>query len=267
MRALGRSSASGGKNKKERVKTAAKICLDTTKALRDKLAKIYHTVRIARKKDILLIIELEEYMKLMDKHIDLVERRLIKGEVIPHEEKMFSIFETYTEWIQKGKRHPSVELGKKVAITTDQYHLVNDYRVLTRQADSQIVKEIYENLSPIVPISVWSFDKGFWSKENKSFLQGKVILLVLPKKGKCNKQETEEEHQPRFKKHRNLHSAVESNINELEHRGLNRCPDRGYEHFKRYVGIAVCAYNLKKIGKQLIEEQHASEKALRRKIA
>ena len=50
---------------------------------------------------------------MLVKHIDLVERRIIKGETIAHNEKLFSIFETYTEWITKGKQNPSVELGKK----------------------------------------------------------------------------------------------------------------------------------------------------------
>lgn len=80
---------------------------------------------------------------------------------------------------------------------------------------------------------------------------------MLPKKGIFNKVEAEEESRPLFRKLRNKHSAVESKINELEHRGLNRCPDRGYSNFKRYVGLAVCAYNFKKIGQQII--------ALRRK--
>jgi hypothetical protein len=40
---------------------------------------------------------------MLKKHIGLVEKRILKGENIPHDEKMFSIFETYTEWIKKGK--------------------------------------------------------------------------------------------------------------------------------------------------------------------
>ena len=56
---------------------------------------------------------LNHFIGLMDKHIDLVDRRLLQGEEIPHAEKMFSVFETYTEWIKKGKKRPSVELGKK----------------------------------------------------------------------------------------------------------------------------------------------------------
>ena len=82
----------------------------------------------------------------------------------------------------------------------------------------------------------------------------------MPKKGKCNKEEKEEEHTKVFKKLRNKHSAVESNINELESRGLNRCPDRSYGHFKTYVALGICAYNLKKIGRELLRQQLALEK-------
>ena len=41
-------------------------------------------------------------MELMEKNIDLLEHRLIKGENIPHQENMFSMIEEYIEWITKG---------------------------------------------------------------------------------------------------------------------------------------------------------------------
>ncbi len=47
--------------------------------------------------------------------------------------------------------------------------------------------------------------------------------VIMPKKGKKNKEEKVEESAPIFKKLRNKHSAIESNISELEHRGLDRC--------------------------------------------
>ena len=37
------------------------------------------------------------------RQIDHVERRLLRGETIPHEEKVFSIFEEHTRWVSKGK--------------------------------------------------------------------------------------------------------------------------------------------------------------------
>ena len=96
----------------------------------------------------------------------------------------------------------------------------------------------------------------FFSEENKQLLAASITgQLVLPKRGKPNKAQLAEESQPGFKKYKRAHSAIESNINELEHRGLQRCPDRGYRHFKRYVGLGVCAYNLKKIGTGLMRQE------------
>jgi hypothetical protein len=69
--------------------------------------------------------------------------------------------------------------------------------------------------------------------------------VIMPKKGKCNRTELDKEHQKVFKKYRNNHSAIESNIHSLETGGLSRCPDKGEEHFNRYVALAVCAYNLR----------------------
>ena len=40
--------------------------------------------------------ELECYITLLIKYIDLVDRRILKEETIAHKEKMMSVFETYT---------------------------------------------------------------------------------------------------------------------------------------------------------------------------
>jgi hypothetical protein len=255
MRAVGKASSSGGKNKEQRVKQAVRYYLSKARALLDKLERSKEVLPVRDITDMLIILELDRFMDLLDKHIDLLERRKIKGEQIPHDEKMFSIFEEYTEWITKGKLHPNVELGKKLAITTDQYNLIVDYRVMEHQSDSEIVEPMAERLTSLFHIKSWSFDKGFWHKDNKALLEKHVDRVIMPKKGKCNKLEQEEEGQRYFKLLRDKHSAVESNINELECRGLDRCPDRGYPNYKRYIGLAVAAYNLRRIGQELIAIQ------------
>ena len=256
MRALGRANASGGKGKQDRVKKATRTYLTKARALYSKIEKSRKDFPRENVADMIIIMEMKRFMDLLQKHIDLLDRRILRGEKIPHSEKMFSIFEQYTEWVTKGKMRPNVELGKRVAITTDQYHLIVDYWVMDHESDSAIVPGLKERLERKHIINSWSFDKGFWNKKNKEILLRVVTqTLVLPKKGKCNKNEEEEEHQSIFKRLRNKHSAVESNINELEHRGLNRCPDRGYPNFKRYVALAVSAYNLRKIGAVLIAER------------
>jgi hypothetical protein len=266
MRAVGKVSSSGGKGKEQRVKQSVRYYLSKARALQDKLERSKEDFPTRDKIDVVLHLELDRFMGLLKKHIDLLERRVIKGEQIPHEEKIFSIFEEYTEWITKGKLHPNVELGKKLAITTDQYHLIVDYRILDHQSDSEMVKPIAEDLTGLYNIRSWSFDKGFWHKDNKALLEECVERVVMPKKGKCNKQEQEEESQRQFKLLRNRHSAIESNINELECRGLDRCPDRGHMHFKRYIGLSVAAYNLRRIGQELIEIQRQSTQSVEREL-
>ena len=255
MRAVGKASSSGGKGKEQRIKKAVRSYLLKARVLQDKLEGSKEVLPQRDITDLLIMLELDRFIGLLSKHIDLLERRLIKGEQIPHDEKLFSIFEDYTEWITKGKLHPNVELGKKLAITTDQFNLIVDYRIMDQQSDSEIVKPLAERLTGLFPVKSWSFDKGFWHKDNKALLEEHIEKVIMPKKGKCNKQEQEEEGQRYFKRLRNMHSAVESNINELECRGLDRCPDRGYPNFKRYVGLAVAAYNLRRIGNELITVQ------------
>lgn len=113
MRALGKSSSSGGKGKEQRVKYSAKKYISKAKALLEKLEESKQVFPQFDKEDMVTFLSLEKFINLLDKHIDLVNRRLVKGEKIPHDEKLFSIFEEYTEWITKGKLHPNVELGKK----------------------------------------------------------------------------------------------------------------------------------------------------------
>lgn len=261
MRAVGKVCSSGGRGKEQRIKDVVRSYLSKVRALQDKLERSKMVIPKEDVIDVLFHLELDRFMELLNKHIDLLERRLIKGEQIPHEEKVFSIFEDYTEWITKGKLHPNVELGKKLAITTDQYNLIVDYRIMDHQSDSEIIKELAGHLTTLFPIKSWSFDKGFWHKDNKAILETCVEKVVMPKKGKCNKIEQAEESHRSFKLLRNRHSAVESNINELECRGLDRCPDRGYGNFKRYIGLSVVAYNLRRIGQELIAIQRRQQEA------
>ncbi len=183
---------------------------------------------------------MEYYVSMLKKHINLFERRVIKGEVIAHSEKVFSIFETYTEWIKKGKRNPNIELGKMLAITTDQYNLIIDYQNMENETEKGVACDIVTCiLTKYGSIGSHSFDKGYDTKTNKELLSLFISKLIMPNKCKLNKAEHEEEHKKIFKKIRIKHSAVESNINEFKHRGLDRCPDRGYIGFKRYIGIGV----------------------------
>lgn len=268
FRKSAKACKSGGRNKEKRIKETVKTYLKLAKALNEKmeLSLIYLNNLMKISNDLKLkitLINIDYYRSMLIKHIDLVERRLIKGEKIPNEEKIYSIFEPHTEWLSKGKLGKSVELGHKLLVASDQFHFILHHEVIEKKADVHLAVPMVEKLFekyPLNTISSISLDKGFYSKENKEIIKLKIPDVIMPKKGKLNKEEYKEEHEKNFKKSRNAHSAVESNINQLEHNGLDRCPDKGFDHYKKYAAIGVLAYNLHHLGKILIQKQIQKDK-------
>jgi len=198
--------------------------------------------------------ELIYFKDHIDKHIDLVRRRIIFKETIAHADKIFSLFEPFTEWIKKGKIRNQVELGLRIAVATDQFGFILGYRVLQHEQDVDIAVPFAQELLSQYAIFSISFDKGFWSPKNYYQLVGLVDKLIMPKKGKLNKLEQQREQDKTFRALRHQHAAVESAINCLEHHGLNRCPDKGLDGFHRYTALGVLAYNLHKLGNILLEQ-------------
>ena len=72
------------------------------------------------------------------RQIGQVERRLLRGETIPHAEKVFSIFQEHTRWISKGKAGAPVELGVPVALIEDQHQFILHHRILWEGEDVDV---------------------------------------------------------------------------------------------------------------------------------
>jgi hypothetical protein len=211
-------------------------------------------------------LQIQAYIDHAERQMEQIERRVIHGEVIPHEEKVFSIFQPHTEWISKGKAGVPVELGLKVCIVEDTDGYLLHHRVMEKQTDDQIAIDLITETQARYPdLRVCSFDKGFHSPTNQVELAKRLDRVVLPKKGRCNKTEQEREHSEAFITSRRKHSAVESGINALEVHGLDRCPDHGLHGFKRYVALAVVARNIQKLGAELQQKLRQQEKRKRRR--
>ena len=192
----------------------------------------------------------DEFKGHAKRQMNQINRRIILKEIIPHSEKVFSLFNPFTEWVSKGKAGVPVELGLKVSILTDHHGFILTHRTMEQEQDVDvaipIITKAKENFSNVYSAS---FDRGYYSLTNQEELSALVSKLILPKKGKVSKKERDEiqgDHE--YRKLRKKHSAVESNINALEHHALDRCPDRGIEHFKKYVSMSVVAHNIHQIG-------------------
>ncbi len=264
-RIVQRLKHSTSKDEKKKAKKARQI-MDAHKAyieLAEKyIQKAALTIEMTSASDIMSAVRAEELQIFINYalwQIDLIKRRVLQDEKIPHKDKIFSIFEPHTEWISKGKAGVPQELGLRVCILEDQYGFILHHRVMEKETDDKVaVAMIDSTQNKFSDLKGCSFDKGFYSPGNKKKLKDKLNILVLPKKGRCNKAECEEETAENFIRFKRKHSAVESAINGLENHGLDRCPDQGIQGFKRYVGLSVLARNLQIIG------HHIQQKELKR---
>lgn len=249
----------GGPNKEARVKQAVREYLTVGREISGKVQQSLLEL-CALATCVARWETLAYFHTMLDKHLNLVERRWLNGETIPAHEKLFSIFEPHTEWIQKGKQRPNVELGHKFLIATDQHQLIQDYRVLLQEAEVDQSIPVADRLLGRYgagSVASLSFDKGFTREADRQLLGLYIPDVVMPKRGKKNAAETERESGKKFVALRKQHSAVESEINSLEHHGLNRCLDVGVEGYRRYAGLGVMSYNLHVIGRALLARERS----------
>ena len=202
------------------------------------------------------IIVIEGFISHAERQIDQIYRRAVKGETIPHDEKVFSLFEEHTEWISKGKAGVAQELGLKVCILEDQFGFILHHQVMENRTDDQVaVAIVAEAKKKFAILNSCSFDKGFHSPSNQEALCGLLDQVVLPRKGKLSSAAKAIEHSEEFIQARRRHSSVESAINALENHALDRCPDHGLTGFKRYVALSVLARNVQILGAKIQKKE------------
>ena len=206
--------------------------------------------------------ELNDFIQHARRQIDQIDRRVLRGERIPHDEKVFSLFEPHTEWISKGKAGVPVELGLRVCVMEDRDRFILHHQVMEKNTDDQVAIAMVDATRRRFPgLRAVSMDKGFHSPGNQEELKSRLECVVLPKKGRLSQADKARENDPEFIELRKQHSAVESAINALEVHGLDKCPDHGINGFKRYIAMAVVARNLQRLGAVLRrQEQEAAQR-------
>lgn len=259
VRKLKRSTSKGDIKKAKRQQLIVDVHVQYVDLVEFYVCRAKESIRILNAMDIgnvAQIMLIESYLSHADRQIDQIRRRVLQGETIAHHEKVFSIFEEHTEWISKGKAGVPQELGLSVCILEDQYGFILHHHVMENQKDIDIaVMMVLEAKRRYAALSGCSFDKGFYSPENKRTLEGLLDEVILPKKGKLSQKDKQIEHSQAFIEARHQHSAVESAIHALENHALDRCPDHGIWGFKRYVALAVLARNLQLLGAKIRQKE------------
>lgn len=247
-----RSTSNDGEKKLERekqIKEAYQAYIDMVSTF---VTRVEATITLLLAKGLVnedCVKEIQEYISHARRQMEQIWRRVINGENIPHSEKVFSIFETHTEWISKGKAGVPQELGLKVCILEDQYGFILHHQVMQKQTDDQVaVPMVLMTQGNFPELTICSFDKGYYTPKNVKELTLLLDKVILCKKGKLSQEQAEIESSTEITWYRRKHSAVESAINALENHSLDRCPDHGIEGFTRYVSLAVLSRNLQILG-------------------
>ena len=197
--------------------------------------------------------ELKRFIDFGSIFTDQIKRRCLKDEKIPAAEKVYSIYEDYTEWISKGKAGVPQELGVRLAIVEDQYGFICHNKLMFGEQDVDIAVDLCLEIITNYSLESISFDKGFHSKKDENGLNNTAkiealgIRCTLPGKGKKSAADKERESADDFVRCRKKHAGIESKIHALQNHGLARCPDRGLDNFKRYAKLAILAMNIHRI--------------------
>jgi IS5 family transposase len=210
---------------------------------------------------------IEHYSHLGDRVIDQTRRRVLKGEQVPANEKIYSIFETHTDLIKRGKIQKPIEFGHKIFLAESARGLITQYRVLDGNPSDHIhVKPSLEHHKALFGYApdLYSGDRGVFTEPNiQECEKAGVKLVCIPQCGGKRSPEREAfEKSPAFKKGQRFRAGIEGRISVLfRGRGMKRCLAKGRERFELFVGACVLANNLMIIAQLLIQKEKRQRKA------
>ena len=209
------------------------------------------------------------YVTLTQKVCDNARRRVLQGETVANEEKIFSIFEPHTELIKRGKQPVPIQYGHNVLVVEDAVGFVVEYRVVDNGVlDQELVVPVMKELQKRFAgkIKSASFDRAFHTLENQKDLAEIVRTPCIAAKGQEKGRQQQKEGTVAFRKARQNHPGVESAIGALQAgNGLKRCRDKSKEGYERYVALGVLGRNLQTLGKLLLAQDQADCQAAKSK--
>jgi IS5 family transposase len=190
--------------------------------------------------------KLAEAVGLLTRVIDQTERRVLRGERVPAEEKVVSFFEGHTDIIVKSGRE--THYGHKVFVTGGPTGVILDCMIERgNPSDTSLFPVLLDNQERLYgrPPRQVSADGGFASQKNLEEAKGRGIKDVAFAKRKGLSILDMVKSKWVYKQLKNFRAGIEANISRLKRSfGFSRCDWTGWVGFKQYVWSAVVSYNL-----------------------
>ena len=196
-----------------------------------------------------LSLEIAHYLPLAEKCVYQARERIVNDQKVPHEKKLFSIFEPHTELLIRGKAGKEIEFGHMIELNQIEGGLIIDYTThAKRPAEPPLLERAVERCAKLfghVP-EVSAGDKGFYSRETVEKVEAMGVEKVcVPKKGRRNAEEEKREKSYWFKAAQAFRAGIEGTVSVLKRAfGLWRCLREGFERFESWVATGVLAHNL-----------------------
>jgi len=194
--------------------------------------------------------DIAAYGDRIDRVVAQARRRVLQGEAVATEDKIFSIFEPHTDLIKRGKVQRPVEFGHKVLLSESGHGLITDYRVLEGNPpdDRHVAPSLQHHIALFGgPPTLAAHDRGFYSLAAIQACQAAgVATECIPQRGGRKTPERAAYEKSRaFRRGQRFRAGIEGRISVLfRGRGMKRCLLHGRERFEIFVGLAVLANNL-----------------------
>lgn len=193
--------------------------------------------------------EVDALLPLIEQVMDQARRRTQQGESVPNDEKLFSLFETHTELIQKGKVHKPIEFGHAVLLQQVVGKFITGYQVLEHnQPEADLLEDAlqqHKKLFDVLPQKLTGDKAFFGSGDRYDALAKRIPHVSIAKRGARTEEETQREHSKIFRALQRFRAGIEGSISFLK-RALKftRCLYRSFPTYAASVGSIVFCHNL-----------------------
>ncbi|MBV9183226.1 MAG: ISNCY family transposase [Acidobacteria bacterium] len=204
--------------------------------------------------------QLDEMIPRVRQVLRQTRERVLRGNT-KAPDKLFSLFETHTELIRKGKTQRPNEFGQLVLLQEAENQIITGYQVCDqRPADSTLLIPALDKhieLFGKAPKQI-AADAGFFSAANESQAEDKGVRRVsIPSRSTKSQARKDKQKKPWFRELQKWRTGCEGRISVVKRRhGMQRSRYKGPNGMKRWVGLAVIADNVIQIGTHLA--QHAA---------
>lgn len=264
---IGRVAASKSKDKAEVMRILYSDLITRVEQLIERADALIDSANANRRTQALTlkIITIQHWVELTERVNKTARRRVLDGETVPNEDKVFSLFEPHTQLYRRGKAGQPNQYGRLVLVYEDAAGFISHYHMMAREAtddgvvveQTKIAQEKHNGC-----INTASFDRGFHSANNVVALSQVVSDVCLPPRAPTAYAEQMKNASVKFHNTRLRHSGIESAIGAMQRgNGLKRCRDRTEAGFERYFGLAVLGRNIHTLGKLLLARHHGQTAA------